>query len=167
MEVGLSLGSNLGDRLARLQAAKKEIIGTKGIRLVAQSAVYETEPVAVAPEHGHLLFLNAVLIVESSWPAVKLLARFRVIERRLGRCLRRQVNAPRPIDIDIIYAGRRRLRGASLVVPHPRWAQRRFVVQPLHALRPDLVVPGQARAVAEIMQGLPDKPRVKLFAKKW
>lgn len=167
MELGLSLGANLGDRLAQLQEAKRRIIRTKGMAVIAQSPVYETEPVGVSPDDCKLYFLNAVIIIETVLPIPELIARFQAIEHELGRRPARKLNASRLIDIDIIYAGKLRVSDAGVIVPHPRWFERRFVVQPLRDVRPDLVIPGQAGPVAEALRKLSDKHQVKLFAREW
>jgi len=169
MEIGLSLGSNLGNRLLQLQTAKKQIISAGGISLVAQSPVYETEPVGVPVMDTGLLFLNAMLIVETLLPAPELLSLCKRIERRQGRAPDAPPNARRPMDIDIIYAGDLRVEFKEITVPHPRWFQRRFVVQPLSDVRPDLVVPAQTATVREILRDLSDEHRVTLFlpANKW
>jgi 2-amino-4-hydroxy-6-hydroxymethyldihydropteridine diphosphokinase len=167
MEVGLSLGSNLGDRLAQLRKARDLIVRTRGVTAVAQSPVYETEPFGVSPEDSSLFFLNAVLIIETSLLLSGLLTRFRQIERQLGRARRTRPNAPRPIDIDIIYAGDLRVSGEDVTVPHPRWAERRFVVQPLSDVRPDLKIPGETGTVAEVLRKLSDKHKVTLFAEEF
>ena len=163
MEVGLCLGANLGDRLIQLQTAKKLIVASRGVSFVAQSPVYETEPVDVPAKDAGLLFLNAVLIVKASLQAQELLLLCKRIEHEMGRlpdaCRK---NAPRPIDIDIIYAGNLRVESAGITVPHPRWFERRFVVQPLSDVRPDLVIPGQTLTVKAILRNLPDGHRVTL-----
>ena len=166
MEVGLSLGSNRGDRLLNLRGAKQRIGATPGISLIAQTPVYETEPVGVAPDDRELYFLNAVLIIESALPIVKLAARLRAIEQALGRRPHQEANAPRSIDIDIIYAGVLCFNSEQIVIPHPCWSQRRFVVRPLGDVRPDLLVPGQVGTVREVLRNLSDQHKVKLFAKE-
>ena len=160
MEIGLSLGANLGNRLLQLQTAKKRIIALKGVSFVAQSPVYETEPVGVSPDDCKLYFLNAVIIVATALPIPELIARFQSVERGLGRKSARKSNAPRLIDIDIIYAGNSRIELENVTVPHPRWFKRRFVVQPLSDVRPDMVIPGQTATVNEILRNLLDKHRV-------
>ena len=167
MEAGLSLGSNLGDRLANLAAARDRIAADGALALTAQSPVYETDPVDVPRAHRTLKFLNAVLIVETALSAAALLPLLQEIERKIGRQPGQPRNAPRVIDIDIIYAGRRTVRRGNLVIPHPRWQERRFVVQPLCDVRPALRLPGQAAAVAAILAYLPAAPRVKLWKVKW
>ena len=138
-----------------------------GIEPVAQSPVYETQPVGAAPEHRHLLFLNAVLIVDARMEAEAMSREIHRIEREMGRMRDGASNSPRPIDIDVIYAGGIRLSSPALVVPHARWAERRFVVRPLADVRPDLVIPGAARTVREVLHSLPAVPAVRLFAQRW
>lgn len=167
MEIGLSLGANLGNRLAQLQAAKKQLTATKGIVSVVQSPVYETEPVGVAPDDCKLYFLNAVIIIETALPIPELIARFQSVEHELGRRPTRKSNASRLIDIDVIYADNLRVTEENITVPHPRWSGRKFVVQPLSDVRPDLVIPGQTGTVAEVLCKLSDEHKVKLFTKEW
>lgn len=167
MEVGLSLGANLGHRLLQLQEAKKQIIAVRGNSFVAQSPVYETEPVGVPSTDQNLFFLNAVLIIETALQIAELLPGLREIERRLGRPSRSRSNSPRSIDIDIIYADGLHLNQDGLIIPHPRWSGRKFVVQPLNDVRPDLVIPGEPRTVAEVSHNLADEHKVKLFTKEW
>lgn len=167
MEIGLSLGSNMGDRLAQLIQAKKQILDLPGLDSVAQSPVYETEPVNVPAEFSHLPFLNSMLIVESLLSTRQLMSLFQVIEQRIGRIPNPVANAPRPADIDIIYAGQLQLAEDHIVIPHPRWALRRFVLQPLCDVRPDLILPGQSATVSEILAQLQDPAKVTLFTKSW
>ena len=167
MEAGLSLGTNLGDRLAALTEAKRLIAGLPGAKILAQSPVYETEPVGVKPEYQHLQFLNSILIIETPQGIHELAARLRGIENEMGR--RRQLDrfAPRPMDIDIVYFGMERIESGGLKIPHPRWAERRFVVQPLADVRPDLVIPGSPRSVAAVLEGLADPATVSLLTRDW
>jgi len=167
MEVGLSLGSNMGDRLAHLKNAKAIILDSPGIVAADQSPVYETEPVDVPPEFQALNFLNAILIVKTLIPLPQLMRTFQFLEQEIGRVPNAVVNAPRPMDIDIIYADGLQVREQHIVIPHPLWAQRRFVVQPLCDVRPDLKIPGQTGTVADVLAGLSDPHKVVLFAKKW
>ena len=167
IEIGLSLGSNLGRRLANLKRARCTIAATPGIRVLVSSPAYETEPVDVPPEFRRRRFLNAVVIVASAVPVRGLGARLRAIEEAMGRVRTRQRNAPRVIDIDVIYAGRRRVRAPHLVVPHPHWASRRFVLQPLADVRPDLVIPGASRSVRRVLASLPPAPCATLLRATW
>jgi 2-amino-4-hydroxy-6-hydroxymethyldihydropteridine diphosphokinase len=167
MEIGLSLGSNLGKRLLQLQKAKEEILALNGVAFVAQSPVYETEPLNVLPADRSKLFLNAVLIIDTLLEIPQVLVELKRIEKALGRPQKQEPNSPRTIDVDIIYAGNLKVRRHGITVPHPSWSERRFVVKPLNDVRPDLIVPGEKDTVAQILRKLSDKHQVKLFAKEW
>lgn len=167
MEFGLSLGSNLGDRLAHLVRARDAIIDLPGVASTARSHVYETEPVDVRPEYADVPFLNAVLIVWTKLAPHVLAQQVHEIEAQAGRVRTEDRNTPRPLDIDFIYADELTLDSPNLQLPHPRWAGRRFVVQPLADVRPDLVLPGQRHSVCEVLRSLPDSPKVALFAQPW
>jgi 2-amino-4-hydroxy-6-hydroxymethyldihydropteridine diphosphokinase len=167
MEIGFSLGSNLGDRLAVLQAARDQMLAVPETQRLAQSPVYETEPVGVKPEYAQLAFLNAVLVVESETPVETWLEEIGRIETALGRVRTEDRFAPRTLDVDIVYAGDRAIGSGGLEVPHPRWAQRRFVVQPLCDVRPDRVLPGFNRSVREVLAELPADEQVELFCREW
>ena len=95
------------------------------------------------------------------------LAELRGIERALGRPTRYPRHAPRAVDLDVLYVGDLRSDHPELTVPHPRMGQRRFVLAPLAAIRPDLVVPGQTQTVAELLRALPPQPTVTLHASHW
>jgi 2-amino-4-hydroxy-6-hydroxymethyldihydropteridine diphosphokinase len=167
MEVGLSLGSNLGDRLANLQEARRRLADTHGLVVTASSPVYETEPVDVPARFSDKPFLNAILVVDSSLDVRQVHTRARSIEAGMGRRREKERNSPRPIDIDIIYAGQERIRTDELVVPHPRWAERRFVARPLADVRPGLKLPGESRDVKEVLAALPARPVVRIFVSDW
>lgn len=160
MEVGLSLGSNLPDRLAHLRAAESSLLALPGARLLARARVYETEPVDVLPEFAHLAFLNTVLVVAWEGALRALFDGCRRIEAAQGRSAARPKNAPRAIDIDILYADELVLREPDLSVPHPRWSERLFVLRPLADVRPARVLPGQSRSVANLLADFAPGPRV-------
>jgi 2-amino-4-hydroxy-6-hydroxymethyldihydropteridine diphosphokinase len=123
---------------------------------VGRSSLWETEPVDVKPEFQHLKFINAVLIVESVRHARDWLTCIGEIERGFGRTRpSNDKNAPREIDIDIIFAGDSLIGSGGLIVPHPRWASRRFVVAPLAELQPDRILPGAGGSVAQVLSALP------------
>ncbi len=167
MEVGLSLGSNRGDRLAHFLEARRRIWACPGVQKVACSSVYETEPVGVKEEYQHLTFLNAVLIVEDDRGPEAWLSEIGAIEASMGRERTEERNAPRPIDIDILYVGDFMIHEPGLVLPHPRWADREFVVRPLAEIRPDLVLPGTGLVVREVLRGFGESNDVKVFKAKW
>ncbi len=163
MEYGIGLGSNMGDRMQALAQAAARIARLPDVRILARSAVYETEPVGAQPEFRHLLFLNAVLVAESAASPDIFAASLRAIETEIGRVRQADRNAPRVVDIDLIYAGNSATETERLALPHPRWAERRFVVAPLADVRPDLVLPGQTRCVSAILADLPARPTVVRF----
>ena len=163
----MSLGANLGDRLDNLRGTKKKIAGVPDVRIIDQAAVYETEPVDVQAEFRDLKFLNSVLIIRCGPPVQDLYRRLHALEAEMGRSHNQRRGMPRVIDIDIIYAEDLRVCTNELKIPHPRWARRRFVVQPLADVRPALIIPGQSQNVTEILLSLPARPKVVLFGEKW
>lgn len=167
METGFCLGSNLGGRLHILRQAKTLILLDPQVKFADQSPVYETEPVDVKPQYKAMKFLNAVLVVESPYTADEWLQKIKKIEQTLHRARTDDRNAPRTIDIDILFCGDQVVDSEMLQVPHARWAERRFVVQPLADVRPDLVLPGTQSPVRKILAQMPDKDDVRLFSEKW
>lgn len=162
MEIGLSLGSNLDHRLDNLREAVRRIGLLPGTHVTAKAPIYETEPVDVKPEYRPLEYLNTVIIIESTMELSALSDAVHQIESDMGRVRTEDRNAPRPIDIDILYAGNIRRADGILDLPHPKWAHRRFVLQPLADVRPFLRLPGEPRPVSEVLKTLPPAG-VKLF----
>ena len=146
----LSLGSNIGDRDANLRAAI-ERVASPGLRVLRVSPVYETEPVDYTDQRW---FLNLVLEAETSLFPLQLLARVQKVERVLGR-VRTVPKGPRIIDIDILLYGAAVMHSGKLEVPHPRIAERRFVLVPLHDLSPALHHPVSRKTVAELLHAAP------------
>jgi 2-amino-4-hydroxy-6-hydroxymethyldihydropteridine diphosphokinase len=166
-ETGFCLGSNIGGRLRLLSQAKTLILLDPQVRFVDQSSVYETEPVDVKPEYKNMKFLNAILIVESPYTAEEWLPKIKKIETTLQRVRTEDRNAPRTIDVDILFSGDQIVDSDLLQIPHPRWAERRFVVQPLADVRPELVLPGTKSPVRKVLAQMPDSDEVRLFSEKW
>ena len=167
MEIGFSLGSNMYNRKRLLMQAKNLLLSAPRTCFVDQSPIYETTPVDVKPEYSKMTYLNSVVILESELPVESWLSYIGKIETNLGRVRTEDRNAPRPIDIDIIYAGEQVIDGDELEVPHPRWAERRFVVQPLCDVRPDRVLPESHKSVAEILRTLPEDEGLSVFDERW
>ena len=167
MEIGLSFGTNQENRLLHLRSAKDRVLASENVALVAASHIYETEPVDVRPEFADLPFLNSVMIVETALELNVLSDVLHDIEAQMGRVRSSDKNAPRPIDIDVIYADRVIMQTHELTLPHERWSHRRFVVQPLADVRPDLVLPGNHLTVNELLQELPQVPRVRRLDDIW
>ncbi len=160
-EAALSLGSNLGDRLQWLEQACALIASNPDIRIIATSPVYDTEPCGAPEAFSALNYLNMVAIVETSLTSLVFSDAIHAIEFLLGRCRSGKPNHPRNIDIDIICYGSLSMHTPSLILPHPRAHLRRFVLQPLSDLRPNMVLAGQTSTVTELLSGLPETPRVK------
>ena len=167
MQTGFSLGSNLGGRLRLLSQAKTLLLMDSQVPFVDQSAVYETEPVDVKDEYLSMKFLNAVLIVDSPYTAEEWLPKVKHVEEILKRERTEDRNAPRTIDVDILFSGEEIVDSDLLQVPHPRWSDRRFVVQPLADVRPELILPGQKLSVTNILEGMPESDDVRLFSESW
>ncbi len=165
MEIGLGLGSNLDHRLAFLREAVTRVAALPETHVLAKAPVYETEPVDVKPEYATLEYLNTVIIVESTLALPAFSEAIHQIETDMGRVRCEDRNAPRPIDIDILYAGDLQQADGILDLPHPRWAERRFVVQPLADVRPFLHLPGQTRPMSDILKSLP-YANIRLFRAK-
>jgi 2-amino-4-hydroxy-6-hydroxymethyldihydropteridine diphosphokinase len=145
----LSLGSNVGDREHMLGEALR-LLESPGLHVVRVSPVYETEPQEFKNQPW---FLNLVAEIQTSLFPMQLLTRLRKIERKLGR-KRTVEKGPRSIDIDILLYGESVIDSQDLVVPHPRMHERRFVLQPLADLAPDLRHPVLRRSVKELLAGV-------------
>ena len=145
--VFVALGSNLGDREANLARALLRIDDELG--LVACSTFVETDPVGVTDQPR---FLNAVAELRTDVPPRELLERLLEIERELGRDRSNQARwGPRTIDLDLLLYGDEKIDEPGLTVPHPRLAERRFVLEPLHELDPDLALP-DGRRVRDLLR---------------
>ena len=135
--VAIGLGSNLGDRAAHLTVAVSALAEAVG-PVTAVSSVYETAPVG-GPVQGD--YLNAVVVAETDLAPAEVLERLLEIERGMGRA-RRERWGPRTIDLDLLVYGSRSVAEPGLTVPHPRMAERRFVLEPLAEVWPGLELPG-------------------------
>ena len=151
--VGIALGSNLGDRLANLEAARAALreTATPGAPFL-QAATYQTEPLLCPP--GSPFFHNTVVEIAFEGDAFALLERTQAIEKKLGRVGVHERNAPRVIDVDLLYFGDDVVDTEELVLPHPRIAERRFVLQPLADIRPELVLPGRTQTIGQLLASL-------------
>src|SRR3954467_8906965 len=135
----LSLGSNLGDRMDYLQGAVRALADTPEVWVTGVSPVYETDPVD-APD-GSDQFLNAVVLADTTLAATRLLDRALAIEDAFDRERSEVRNAPRTLDVDLIVVGDRRADDEHLRLPHPRAAERAFVLRPWLGVRPGAARP--------------------------
>jgi 2-amino-4-hydroxy-6-hydroxymethyldihydropteridine diphosphokinase len=166
MRAGVALGSNLGDRLVNLRNARKDIAALPGVLPpMMSSAVYETEPVGCEP--GAAQFLNAAIEIGYEGQAEVLLSALKAIEKMLGRPGDHARNVSRTIDLDLLYFGDTVMSAPRLQLPHPRIFGREFVLRPLADIRPDLVLPGQADSVGQLLRALTATPAVVRLQLEW
>lgn len=160
---GIALGSNLGDRAHNLLLAVRAL---RALHDPSQdfliSPIYQTEPRMCPPDSPQ--FFNAVIELAWCGTPADLHGQTQTIEAALGRTRSALRNAPRVIDIDILYIGVHSLQTPTLTLPHPRLGERRFVLEPLAAIRPDFVLPGSDVPLMRHLQYFPldEPPLVRL-----
>jgi 2-amino-4-hydroxy-6-hydroxymethyldihydropteridine diphosphokinase len=166
MRTAVALGSNLGDRLESLRAARKAIVGLSNVKApILSSPIYETNPVGCEP--GARKFLNAVVEFGYESDPVSLLMQLVRIEEALGRRRNHPKNISRTIDIDLLYCGERKVNDEQLQLPHPRMCLRRFVLRPLADIRPELILPSQRKTVRELLANLTESGDVVQLMDDW
>ena len=165
--VGIALGSNLGNRLTHLQVARdmlRNLVDAESLYM--QAPVYQSEPVDCPTDSPD--FFNTVIEIDYVGDAYQLLDFTQGIEFHLGRDIVFQPNAPRIIDVDILYFGNQTIKDSILNIPHPELAFRRFVLQPLADIRPNLVLPGDNATIAEHLEHLDStEPPLSLVQSVW
>ncbi|MGB0774877.1 MAG: 2-amino-4-hydroxy-6-hydroxymethyldihydropteridine diphosphokinase [Akkermansiaceae bacterium] len=165
--VGIALGSNLGNRLTHLQVARDmlcQLMPADANYMVAP--VYQSEPVNCPPDSPD--FFNTVLEIDYIGTPYELLEYTQGIEFHLGRDTVYQTNAPRIIDVDILYFGGETLTDSILNIPHPEMTERRFVLQPLADIRPDMHLPGDSASISEHLAHLDSgEPPLTLVQSVW
>jgi len=166
MRTAVALGSNLGDRLGNLRAARKAVLGLSNVKPpILSSAIYEAEPVGCEP--GAQEFLNTVVEFEYEGDPGSLLEQLIRIEEVLGRERDHPKNVSRSIDIDLLYCGDCSIEDEPLRLPHPRMHLRKFVLQPLADIRPDLILPGQRKTAGQLLSEFERSPGVVRFKDSW
>ncbi len=149
----IALGSNLGDSARIIREAISQL-EEFSVLPILQSSLWQTSPVDCPP--GSSPFVNAVV---SLMPGTRetpesLLAKLQAIEREFGRRPKQVLNEPRPLDLDLIAFGQETRNKPTLILPHPRTHLRRFVLQPLSEIAPELVLPRQTKTVVELLDAL-------------
>jgi 2-amino-4-hydroxy-6-hydroxymethyldihydropteridine diphosphokinase len=150
----LGLGSNEGDRLGNLRAAR-DALGGRGVEVLAASSVYETAPQGEITDQAD--FLNACLRVRTALGPEELLDASKAVERELGRAPGGVRHGPRPIDVDVLLLGDLEFRSDRLALPHREVASRRFVLEPLLELDGGLALP-DGTALAGRLEAVRDQP---------
>lgn len=164
--VYIGLGANLGERESTISSAieliELELVERRKIKSLTSSGIYKTEAWGMAA--GTPDFLNCVVCVETDISLVILLDILLEVEKELGRKRTESCGYEnRVIDCDILVAGDEVIDGAELTVPHPRLCERRFMLQPLFDLEPNLMIPHTGKSVSELLKICSNKPEVK----KW
>jgi 2-amino-4-hydroxy-6-hydroxymethyldihydropteridine diphosphokinase len=150
----LGLGSNQGDRLANLRAARAALAG-RGVEVLASSSVYETAPQGEVTDQAD--FLNACLRIRTALGPERLLDECKAVERELGRVAGGPRHGPRPIDVDLLLLEGVTLGSERLTLPHAEVTSRRFVLEPLLELEPALELP-DGTPLAPLLEGVADQP---------
>ena len=158
--VYLSLGSNLGDRAVNLQQAVDRLCALG--KVTALSSFYETEPVEVTAQPW---FVNCAVALETEKMPRQLIAAILDLEQQMGR-RRLEKKGPRAVDIDILLFGKSVIEMPGLTVPHPAMHERRFVLEPLVEIAPDLRHPVFKRSMRELLEALPPGQAVRRLEKK-
>ena len=156
----IALGSNIGDSENILRRAMERLTEFSTQPLL-KSSLWQTSPVDCPP--GSPSFVNAVvgLTPRASETPESLLEKLQQLEKEFGRKPKLVLNEPRRLDLDLISFGAETRATAALNLPHPRAGERRFVLQPLAEIAPDLVLPGQKKTVQQLLNGL-DSPEILL-----
>ena len=156
----VALGANLGDCRGNVVRGMRRLQELSDAPLL-RSSLWQTSPVDCPP--GSPPFVNAVVGFRprKGETPESLLARLQALERKFGRQPKQVLNEPRPLDMDLIAFGNERRATPELTLPHPRAHVRRFVLQPLSEITPDLILPGQTQSVARLLAQLPPDETVQ------
>jgi deoxyguanosine kinase len=158
--VFLGFGSNMGDRYENLKEALSMTVKNIG-SLISVSPVYQTEPWGFKADTD---FLNMVICIETQLTVTGLLGRILMIESGMGRLRNVSRYSSRVIDIDILFYANEIINREGLVIPHPRLHERRFVLQPLSRIAPDLVHPLFKKTITGLLEECQDKSKVTWYS---
>ncbi len=150
----IALGSNLGDPPQAIRRAIARLQALSGAPLLI-SSLWQTQPVDCPP--GSPVFVNAIvgLVPRPAETPESLLLKLQALEQEFGRRPKQVLNEPRPLDLDLIAFGSHTRGTPALRLPHPRAHQRRFVLDPLNEIAPNLVLPGQTKTIQQLLRELP------------
>jgi 2-amino-4-hydroxy-6-hydroxymethyldihydropteridine diphosphokinase len=151
-------GGNLGDRIKNLNAAKKFIQKEIG-NITTSSSIYETAAWGITEQPD---FLNQVLVLETNLSAKKIIEKILFIENKMGR-IRKEKNASRIIDIDILFFNNEVIHQPRLTIPHPEIKNRKFVLVPLNEISPNLYHPVLHKTIFDLLHACEDALDVKIF----
>lgn len=153
----ISIGSNMGDSKKNVALALTELITLKGCMLISASRLYRTEPVDVTDQPW---FVNAAVVLNTQIKPFHLLKELQALEKKFGR--KRVIDkGPRTLDLDLLLYGKRIVEGQDLILPHPRVHERRFVLEPLAEIAPEMVHPVSGKTIANLLKSCPDKSVVR------
>lgn len=158
--VFIGIGSNLGERRSNCREARQRIAQLPKTRVVKESSLYESEP------HGNAKtwFANSVIELETELGAAELLKKLQAIEEEMGRKrVKGKKWGSRVIDLDILFFDMEAIDKRTLKVPHPRIAERRFVLLPLSELAPQLIHPGLGQSVSELLATVKDSKKIQMM----
>jgi 2-amino-4-hydroxy-6-hydroxymethyldihydropteridine diphosphokinase len=155
----VALGSNLGDSQKMILVAMARL-QEFSVQPILKSSLWQTSPVNCPP--GSPKFINAVtsFVPQKNETPESLLKKLRELEMEFGRALKTVLNEPRLLDLDLIVFGSETRDTPELILPHPRAHLRKFVLQPLNEIAPELILPGQEKTVLELLAGLADDETV-------
>jgi len=159
----VALGSNVGDSPGILRRAM-ERLAELSVKPLVKSSLWQTTPVDCPP--GSPPFVNAVVALTpvDGETAESLLVKLLALEKEFGRRPKQVLNEPRRLDLDLIVFGRETRLTATLTLPHPRAVERRFVLQPLSEIVPDLVLPNQTKSVTQLLAKLSSREKLVKLA---
>lgn len=158
----LGLGSNLGERERNIKLALEGLAKVPGIKVTRCSSFYETEPVDVAGG----CFINAAIEIETALHPISLWRHLQALEREMGRPETRERGSPRTIDFDLLLYEDWIYEEGGLIIPHPSMHQRRFVLEPLREIAPDVRHPKTGKKIEDLLMEMRDGYRVVRLGNK-